>query len=308
VHSDRRESQSTMTALPPEDHVGRLIAGWRLERPDLPVDPVGIVYRVGRLAARFGAEIDKVLAAAGLSGAEFAVLANLRRAGHPYRLTQRQLMDQLSLSSGTISVRIDQLSRRGLVRRDPDPDDGRSVQVALTENGERLFNAVAPEHLANEARLVAALDPAAQAQLARLLKTLLLEFESVAGPRPDERLGFTVAPAHTGHARRAAAGLPLAPGLLIEHVDPGGPAEAAGLRRGDLLVGGGQREIRSLSCLAEVMLASTGDVTLQVRRGDQTAEVTIPAASRLPESGRQHRRGRAGSRHLHVSPYGRSNV
>jgi DNA-binding MarR family transcriptional regulator len=278
VHSEQPEPPGTMTALPPEDHVGRLIAGWRKERPDLPVDPVGIVYRVGRLAARFSTEIDKVLAAAGLSSPEFAVLANLRRAGHPCRLTQRQLMDQLSLSSGTISVRIDQLTRRGLVRRDPDPDDGRSVQVTLTDDGERLFNAVAPEHLANEARLVAALDPEGQAQLARLLKTLLLEFEPLAGPRPDRPLGFTAAPAHAGHARRAAAGLPLAPGLLVEHIDPGGPAEAAGLRRGDLLVGSGDRDIRSISCLAEAIQASTGDITLRIRRGDQTTEVTIAAS------------------------------
>jgi DNA-binding MarR family transcriptional regulator len=293
VHSDQRKPQGTMTVLPLEDHVGRLIAGWRKEWPDLPVDPVGIVYRVGRLAARFSAEIDAVLAAAGLSSAEFAVLANLRRAGHPGRLTQRQLMDQLGLSSGTISVRIDQLARRGLARRDPDPDDGRSVQVTLTEDGERLFNAVAPEHLANEARLVAALDPAGQAELARLLKTLLLEFEPVAGPRPDEQLGFTVAPAHAGHARRAAAGLPLTPGLLIEHIHPDSPAEAAGLRRGDLLVGSGDRDIRSISCLAEAIQASTGDVTLRIRRGDQTTEVTIPADSWPPgSSGRKHRRGR----------------
>ncbi len=280
MHSDQREAQSAAMPVPPEDHVGSLIAGWRQEWPDLPVDPVGIVYRVGRLAAHFSAEIRRVLAAAGLSGADFAVLANLRRAGQPYRLGQRQLMDQLNLSSGTISVRIDQLAGRGLVRRDPDPHDGRSVQVTLTESGERLFHAVAPEHLANEARLVAALDPAGQAELARLLKILLLEFESAVGPRPDERLGFTVAPAHAGHARRAAAGLPLAPGLLIEQIRPGGPAEAAGLRRGDLLVGGGEREIRSLSCLAEAIGASTGGITLRVRRGDRTTEVTIPA--RLP--------------------------
>lgn len=305
--SDQRESHSTMTAVPPEDHVGRLIADWCKEQPDLPVDPVGIVYRVSRLAARFGAEIDKVLTSAGLSGPEFAVLANLRRAGHPYRLTQRQLMDQLSLSSGTISVRIDQLSRRGLVRRDPDPDDGRSVQVTLTDTGERLFNAVAPEHLANEARLVAALDPVAQAQLARLLKILLVEFEPAAGPRPDERLGFTVAPAHAGHARRAAAGLPLAPGLLIEHVHPGGPAEAAGLRRGDLLVGSGEYEIRSLSCLAEAIGAGTGGIALRVRRGDQTTELTIPPGSWPPGPGRKHRRSRTGSRHLHPSASGWSN-
>jgi DNA-binding MarR family transcriptional regulator len=264
-----------MTALPPEDHVGRLIAGWREERPDFPVDPVGIVYRVSRLAAHFSAAVDKVFVDAGLSNPEFSVLANLRRAGHPHRLSQRQLMEQLSLSSGTISVRIDQLSSRGLVRRDPDPADGRSVLVTLTEKGRRLFDSVAPEHLANEARLVAALDPAEQAQLARLLKILLVEFEPVAGPRPDSSLGFTVAPAHDGHARRAQAGLPLTPGLLIEHVAPGSAADAAGLRRGDLLLGG-EHEIRSLTRLGEVIAASTGEITLRIKRDDQIITVTIP--------------------------------
>jgi DNA-binding MarR family transcriptional regulator len=273
--SDQQELQGSMTAPLPEDHVGRLIAGWRQERPGFPVGPVGIVYRVSRLAAHFGAAIDKVFADAGLSNPEFSVLANLRRAGHPYRLTQRQLMDQLGLSSGTISVRIDQLSERGLVRRDPDPGDGRSVRVTLTEKGERLFDSVAPEHLANEARLVAALDPAEQAQLARLLKVLLIEFEPVVGARPDRSLGFTAAPAHDGHARRAQAGLPLTPGLLIEQVEPGGAAEAAGLQRGDLLLGTRERDIRSLTRLGEAIAVSTGSITLRVKRGDQVTEGTI---------------------------------
>jgi DNA-binding MarR family transcriptional regulator len=213
-----------------------------------------------------------------LSNPEFSVLANLRRAGHPYRLTQRQLMDQLNLTSGTISVRIDQLSRRNLVRRDPDPDDGRSVQVTLTREGERLFDSLAPEHLANEARLVAALDPAEQAQLARLLKVLLIEFEPVAGPRPDRSLGFTVAAAQDGHRRRAEAGLSLTPGLLIENVDSGGAAEAAGLRRGDLLLSCGELAIRSLTRLGEVIAASTGDITLRVKRGEQVISISFEHA------------------------------
>lgn len=275
MRSAQRDLGGSRTGLLPEDHVGRLIAGWREERPGFPVDPVGIVYRVSRLAARFSAAVDKVFADAGLSNPEFSVLANLRRAGDPYQLTQRQLMDQLSLSSGTISVRIDQLSERGLVRRDPDPDDGRSVRVTLTEKGGRLFDFIAPEHLANEARLVAALDPDEQAQLARLLKVLLIEFEPVAGARPDRLLGFTVAPAYEGHARRAEAGLPLTPGLLIEHVEPGGRAEAAGLQRGDLLLGTRELSIRSLTRLGEAIADSTGDITLRTRRGDEVTERTI---------------------------------
>ena len=275
----------------PEDHVGRVIADWHKERPELSVDPVGIVYRVCRLATHFMAAIHNVLAGSGISAADLAVLATLRRAGHPYRLRQRELMAELGLTSGTISVRIDQLIRRGLVSRDPEPSDGRGVLVTLTEQGERLFNAIAPEHLANEARLVAALDPAAQAQLAHLLRILLIEFEPMAGSRPDEPLGFTVAPAHVGHARRAATGLPLDPGLLIDYVLPGGPAEASGLRRGDLLVGVGDRDIRSLADLADAITASRGDLTLRVKRGGQAAEATIPASGQRLETG-QHQQDR----------------
>jgi DNA-binding MarR family transcriptional regulator len=280
VTVNEAETTGHPPAQVPEDHVSRVIADWHEERPDLPVDPIGIVYRACRLATHFTTGIHNVLAGSGVSAADLAVLATLRRTGHPYRLSQRQLMTELSLTSGTISVRIDQLTRRDLVRRDPDPADGRGVLVTLTEHGERLFDAIAPEHLANEARMVAALAPAEQAQLARLLQVLLIEFEPVAGRRPDEPLGFTVAPAHVGHARRAATGLPLAPGLLIDCVQPGGPAEASGLRRGDLLVGAGDRDVRSLADLAGAMAASPGDVTLRVNRGDQTVEATIPAGGR----------------------------
>jgi DNA-binding MarR family transcriptional regulator len=279
VTLNEAEIAGHLPAQLPEDHVSRVIAEWREERPDLPVDPLGIINRACRLATHFMTAIHNVLAGSGVSAADFAVLATLRRAGHPYRLSQRQLMTELGLTSGTISVRIDQLTRRGLVRRDPDPSDGRGVLVTLTRPGEQLFDAIAPEHLANQARLVAALSPAEQAQLARLLQVLLIEFEPVAGGRPDEPLGFTATPAHVGHARRAAAGLPLAPGLLIDHVPPGGPAEASGLRRGDLLVGVGDRDIRSLADLAHAVAASPGEVTLRVRRGVQAVEATIPVST-----------------------------
>lgn len=258
---------------PPQDHVGELIAGWHAERPDLPVEPLAVVYRLLRLAAHLRAEVDKVFARAGISSADFAVLANLRRAGQPYRLSQRQLAETLRLTGGTISVRIDRLAERGLVRRDPDPQDGRGVQVTLTDHGERLFDAIAPEHLANEERLVAALDEVAQARLGRLLHTLLVEFEPIVGRRADHRLGLTVAPAHVTQQRRAAVGLPPAPGLLIEHVHPDGPAAATGrLRPGDLLVEANGFEMRSLTHLESAVTSAVAvgtPLTVRIRRGDQ---------------------------------------
>jgi len=262
----------------PRDYVARLIESWQAERPDLEVNPVAIVYRVGRLAAYFAAEVDRVFHGTGITSADFAVLANLRRAGQPYQLTQRQLMDALRLTSGTVSVRVDRLAERGLVRREHAPD-GRGVLVTLTEGGARTFDTLAPRHLANESRLVAALDPDQQAILAALLQSLLLEYEPATPDRPDERLGLVVAPAHAGLQRRAAVGLPPSAGLLVEAVHPDGPADTAGLRAGDLLLRTPERELRSLACLARA-LNGKRCLNLDIRRGgsDITMTITVPAA------------------------------
>jgi hypothetical protein len=56
--------------------------------------------------------------------------------------------------------------------------DRRGVFVILTEKGLRLIDTVAPVHLGNEDRLLAALSPTERATLARLQRTLLLSFEA----------------------------------------------------------------------------------------------------------------------------------
>lgn len=252
---------------PPADYVHELVESWRRERPDLPVEPLEIVYRIGRLASHFAAEIDKVFAVTAVSPADFAVLANLRRAGAPFQLSQRQLMGALGLTSGTVSVRIDRLENGGLVERRPDPADARGVLVTLTDEGSVLFDELAPRHLANEGRLVAALGPEERTELARMLQLLLVEYEPMA-ERPGSALGVTVAAAHVGIERRTAMGLPAADGLLVEAVAPGSPAAVAGLHPGDVLTHAGTRPLRSLSCLA----SATADVTSITLRYQRRSE------------------------------------
>jgi DNA-binding MarR family transcriptional regulator len=269
---------------PLADHVDRLIQGWSHERPDLNVAPLGVIQRVARLATYFAAETEPVFAQAGLTGGDFAVLANLRRSGAPYQLTQRDLMASLRLTSGTVSVRIDHLSERGLVRREPDPGDGRSVLVTLTDAGSDLFDTVAPLHLANQDRLLAALRPEERGQLARLLQTLLIEFDQPTERRPDNQLGFKIAPSHVAQNRRAAVGLPPAAGLLVEWVRPHSQASAAGLTTGDLLVRAGPVELRSLTCLARALSANPEHVELTIQRGSSTLTLDVATALRVPDT------------------------
>jgi DNA-binding MarR family transcriptional regulator len=261
-------------ARPAPDYVAGVLASWAAERPDLAVEPVAIVYRLLRLAARLAPEVEKPFASSGITAADFYVLASLRRVGPPYRASQRELIDALGLTSGTVSVRVSRMATLGLVEREADPNDGRGVRVTLTPKGERLFDDLAPRHLSNEARLVSALDPNEQAELARLLNILLAEYEPLESA-PGDALGLALAPSHVNHARRQALGLPPVDGLLVEHVRPGSPAAAAGIEAGDVVVGAGKRPLRSLTCLLRAISEAGEQLQLQVLRGDRIVPVRI---------------------------------
>ncbi len=160
------------------DAVDRIVAAWARERPDLDTAPAAIVGRVGRLRWYFDARLERTFRRFGLTRAAFDVLAALRRAGVPYRLPQKVLMGALMRTSGTMSFRIDRLEGQGLVRREPDAEDGRGVFVTLTKKGLRLVESVAPAHLANEEQLLAALSTAERMMLVTLLRKLLISFEA----------------------------------------------------------------------------------------------------------------------------------
>jgi DNA-binding MarR family transcriptional regulator len=77
------------------------------------------------------------------------------------------------VTSGAITNRIDRLVARGLVTRETDPANRRSVVITLTDSGSALVDKVLVHHVAHEKRLLASLSAAEQRQLATLLRTLL---------------------------------------------------------------------------------------------------------------------------------------
>lgn len=262
------------------DYTDWIIEGWKQERPDLNVSPVAIINRLGRLSSYLRAEVAAVYERFGLTSPSFAVIANLRRAGAPYQLSQRALMDILQLTSGTISLRIDRLVQGGLVERLPDPDDQRGVLVRLTEKGLSLFDQVAPVHLANEERLLSALSDEQREQLALLLRILLLSFEAISpeDPRhPSHWIGVSLAPAHAARQIRRSVGLSDTPGLLVQSVAIPSPASVAGLQEGDLIVSAGGTETRSIERLHEKIVAAQGSsLTIEVLRGIERHVLHMP--------------------------------
>jgi DNA-binding MarR family transcriptional regulator len=152
------------------DHVGRIMAQWRTERPDVDVSPQGIIGRLHRLAARLTEELVAVYAEFGLGEGEFDVLATLRRAGAPYELTPGDLAASTMVSSGAVTKRVDRCVEQGLVTRRVSDRDARGRVVALTGKGRDVIDRAFAAHMANEHRLVASLNEMERGRLAHLLE------------------------------------------------------------------------------------------------------------------------------------------
>jgi DNA-binding MarR family transcriptional regulator len=159
------------------DEVARIVDAWQRERPDLDFSPLEVLSRVGRLAKLLDRARRQAFTRSELEGWEFDVLAALRRAGAPYQLSPKQLLQQTLVSSGTMTNRIDRLVTRGLVTRREDPHDGRGVLVEMTTAGLTRVDAAITRLVDAEAAMLGPLTRADQKRLANALQRLSLHMD-----------------------------------------------------------------------------------------------------------------------------------
>jgi DNA-binding MarR family transcriptional regulator len=74
--------------------------------------------------------------------------------------------------------RVDRLTAKGLVARQPDPGDRRGVLVSLTDEGRRRVDAALDGLLEQERLLLHDLDSTEQGTLADLLRTVVAPFDA----------------------------------------------------------------------------------------------------------------------------------
>ena len=122
------------------DNVDTILDQWSEERPELDAAALGIVVRVMSLSRTFSRQAAGALEPLDLELWEYDVLSALRRQGQPYALPATRLARESELSSSAMTNRIDRLEDRGLVARQPDAEDRRSVVVILTSAGRRLID------------------------------------------------------------------------------------------------------------------------------------------------------------------------
>ncbi len=115
------------------------------------------------------AVLSRVSAENDLSLTQLRVLGILR----DRRLRMSALADYLGLEKSTLSGLVHRAEQRGLVRRAPGADDGRTVEVFLTAEGSELADSVFTGITTALSPMTGALAPAAQRRTTVTLRQML---------------------------------------------------------------------------------------------------------------------------------------
>ena len=167
-----------MDKSPQTDAVDRILEQWKRERPDLDCTPMGPFGRLKRCALLLEPRIEAAFLRHDLVRWEFDMLATLRRAGAPFILSPTQLFSTLMITSGTMTHRLKALEKRGFITRLPNPEDARSMLVALTPVGRERIDEAVETHVDNERQLLAGLSDSERLQLDQALRVLMHLLES----------------------------------------------------------------------------------------------------------------------------------
>jgi DNA-binding MarR family transcriptional regulator len=149
--------------------------------PDVDLETEAITQRIHVLNRYFERSLAETTDAHGVGIGEYKVLTALRGSGPPYRISPSKLAKALMLSTGAMTNRLDNLEEAELVRRLPDPDDRRALQVELTEKGWQLWQDMVSAQAEKEALIASALGESEKVRLNALLRKLMREAERRGG-------------------------------------------------------------------------------------------------------------------------------
>ena len=126
-------------------------------------------YLLGQANRALHKELDAQVRAAGLSSAEWRVLATLHDS-EP--LTVSRLANEALAKQPTVTKLVQRMCEQGWVTLQADPGDQRRTLVAATAAGKRLVRPLVEEARSHEARMLSCLGVAEKAALRKLLGKL----------------------------------------------------------------------------------------------------------------------------------------
>lgn len=125
--------------------------------------------KVSRAANAVELRINRHLSDYGLTISQFGVLEALYHLGP---LHQHQLGEKILKSSGNMTLVIDNLCKRGLVKRERSESDRRYIAIHLSKEGSALMADLFPKHVEKVVIALSPLSQTEQEQLAMLCKKL----------------------------------------------------------------------------------------------------------------------------------------
>src|SRR5687768_15759837 len=128
-----------------------------------------LAFLLARASAIALAAANSALAQHGLKARSYSILALAADGALP---TQRELADFLRLDPSQVVALVDELERRNLVKRQPDPSDRRANVVVATSEGKVLFERAQKSARTAEAALKDAVAPDQHEELAELMQRL----------------------------------------------------------------------------------------------------------------------------------------
>ncbi|MCX5785482.1 MAG: MarR family transcriptional regulator [Elusimicrobia bacterium] len=136
--------------------------------PETDASAMEVFSALLSMSAELLSAVNFTLAKHGISQARFRLLMRLRQAGwrglHP-----RELAEKLGIERASVTGLIDGIERERLAKRLPFEGDRRSIMVALTPQGARLVDSLAPGRLRRVAKLMSCLSEAERKTLVSFL-------------------------------------------------------------------------------------------------------------------------------------------
>jgi DNA-binding MarR family transcriptional regulator len=155
------------------DLIDQVADQWARELPGLPLESIGVVGRILRIAKVISDERRRVLAGLEIDVATFDLLATLRRSGPPYRMTPAQLSESTLVTAGATTQRVDRAEADGFVQVHRTSSGRRTISIELTARGRLRIDRDIDVMVRREHDLINHLAARDREQLVDLLRRLL---------------------------------------------------------------------------------------------------------------------------------------